>query len=43
MIWFEEGPFIELMLVTEQTGPPAFIAWVMQIFSPNGMIKRFDN
>lgn len=41
LIWFEKGPFIELILAAGAR-PPALIDWVLSHFSPKGMIKRFN-
>lgn len=41
LIWFEQGPFLELILAGE-AGPPALMAWALKLFAPKGMIKRFN-
>jgi len=41
LIWFETGPFIEL-IDTNKAQPPAFMSWILRLFSPKGMMKRFD-
>jgi hypothetical protein len=40
LIWFEQGPFIELILASK-AGPPALMNWLLKTFAPNGMVKRF--
>lgn len=41
LIWFEKGPFIELILAAAAR-PPALMDWVLSRFAPNGIIKRFN-
>lgn len=40
LIWFTEGPFIELL--ARGAGPPRVIASLLSVVAPNGMIRRFD-
>lgn len=42
LIWFEDGPFIELIDV-KGAQPPASFRAIMKVISPNGMIRRFEN
>ncbi len=41
LIWFENGPFIELIDM-KKAQPPAIFRWLMKIVSPRGMLRRFD-
>ncbi|MEM9038150.1 MAG: VOC family protein [Actinomycetota bacterium] len=40
LIWFEEGPFLEL--IVSGTGPPRPIWWLLSLVARNGMIRRFQ-
>jgi hypothetical protein len=42
LIWFEQGPFIELLLA-RKVGFPASITWVLNRLVPNGIFKRLKN
>ncbi|MEM7016005.1 MAG: VOC family protein [Pseudomonadota bacterium] len=42
LIWFETGPFIELIDV-KGAQPPTVFRWLMKMISPNGMVRRFEN
>lgn len=41
LIWFETGPFIELIDM-EKAQPPAILRWLMKVVFPGGMMRRFD-
>lgn len=40
LIWFEHGPFLELL--TRGAGPPKLIAKALTLIAPNGMMRRFN-
>ncbi|WP_068318121.1 VOC family protein [Polycladidibacter hongkongensis] len=42
LIWFERGPFIEL-IDADAAQPPKAIAWLLGRFFPTGMIARFNH
>lgn len=42
MIWFEQGPFIELLLA-KRAGPPNVVVRAHSALMPNGYLKRLDN
>lgn len=42
IVWFETGPFIEL-IDAERAQPPAVIRWLVKIFSKSDWVRRFEN